>query len=57
MLKWALIFFVLAIIASVFGFGGLSQDMAGIAKILFIIFLVLFVAVVVLALLGIGAVT
>ena len=42
MLKWSLIFFVVAIIAAVFGFGGLSQDLAGIAKILFFIFIVIF---------------
>ncbi len=39
MLKASLIFFVVAIIAAVFGFGGLSQDLAGIAKILFFFFI------------------
>ena len=43
MLKWSVIFFIVAIIAAVFGFGGLSQDLAGIAKILFFIFLIVFV--------------
>ena len=42
MLRWALAFFVIAIIAAVFGFGGISVAAAGIAKILFFIFLVLF---------------
>jgi uncharacterized membrane protein YtjA (UPF0391 family) len=42
MLRWCLIFLVIAIIAAGFGFGGLSQDMAGIAKILFFIFIVIF---------------
>jgi uncharacterized membrane protein YtjA (UPF0391 family) len=42
MLGWSIIFFVVAIIAAVFGFGGLSQDLAGIAKILFFIFIVIF---------------
>jgi uncharacterized membrane protein YtjA (UPF0391 family) len=41
MLKWALAFFVLALIAAVFGFGGIAGASAGIAKILFIGFLVL----------------
>ncbi|RKP45849.1 DUF1328 domain-containing protein [Cohnella endophytica] len=43
MLQWALIFFVVAIVAAIFGFGGLVSAAAGIAKILFFIFLVLFV--------------
>jgi uncharacterized membrane protein YtjA (UPF0391 family) len=41
-LSWALIFFVVAIIAAVFGFGGIASASAGIAQILFFIFLVLF---------------
>lgn len=43
MLSWALTFFVLAIIAAVFGFGGIAAGAASIAKILFILFLVLFI--------------
>lgn len=43
MLSWALTFFVLAIIAAVFGFGGIAVGAASIAKILFFLFLVLFV--------------
>ena len=42
MLKWALIFFVVAIIAAVFGFGGIASASAGIAQILFFVFIVLF---------------
>jgi uncharacterized membrane protein YtjA (UPF0391 family) len=42
MLRWALIFFVVALIAAVFGFFPLAVAAAGIAKILFFIFLVLF---------------
>ena len=42
MLRWALGFFIIAIIAAVFGFGGIAIAAAGIAKILFFIFLVLF---------------
>ena len=43
MLRWALIFFVFALIAGVFGFGGLYAAGMGVAKILFFLFLVLFV--------------
>jgi uncharacterized membrane protein YtjA (UPF0391 family) len=43
MLKWALIFAVLAIVAAVFGFGGLATGFAGIAKILFFVFIGLLV--------------
>jgi uncharacterized membrane protein YtjA (UPF0391 family) len=43
MLSWALIFFVVAIVAAIFGFGGIASASAGIAQILFFIFLVLFV--------------
>ncbi len=43
MLGWALTFFVLAIIAAIFGFGGIAVASAEIAKIIFFAFLVLFV--------------
>lgn len=43
MLYWALLFLVVALIAGVFGFGGIASASAGIAQILFFIFLVLFV--------------
>ncbi len=43
MLKWAAIFFVVSIIAAIFGFGGISQGAESIAKVLFFIFIVLFV--------------
>lgn len=42
MLQWAIGFFVIALIAALFGFTGISAAAAGIAKILFFIFLVLF---------------
>jgi uncharacterized membrane protein YtjA (UPF0391 family) len=42
MLRYALIFLVIAIIAGIFGFGGIAVASAGIAKILFGIFIVLF---------------
>jgi uncharacterized membrane protein YtjA (UPF0391 family) len=42
MLRWALGFFIVALIAAVLGFSGIALAAAGIAKILFYIFLVLF---------------
>jgi uncharacterized membrane protein YtjA (UPF0391 family) len=42
MLGWALTFLVVAIIAAVFGFGGIAVASASIAKIIFLVFLVLF---------------
>lgn len=41
MLQWALIFFILAIIAGAFGFGTIAGAAAGIAQILFFVFLIL----------------
>ncbi|MET0183101.1 MAG: DUF1328 domain-containing protein, partial [Caulobacterales bacterium] len=43
MLGWAIGFFVAAIVAAVFGFGGIATAFAGIAEILFFVFLGLFV--------------
>ncbi|MFP7571167.1 DUF1328 domain-containing protein [Marivita sp. S2033] len=43
MLYWAIIFLVVALIAALFGFGGIASASAGIAQILFFIFLALFV--------------
>jgi uncharacterized membrane protein YtjA (UPF0391 family) len=43
MLRYAVIFFVIAIIAAVFGFGGIAAGATEIAKILFFVFVVLFV--------------
>ncbi|BBU30004.1 MULTISPECIES: DUF1328 family protein [Burkholderiaceae] len=44
MLRYAVIFFIIAIIAAVFGFGGIATGAAEIAKILFFIFIVIFLA-------------
>ena len=41
MLRWALTFLVIALIAAALGFGGIAGASAGIAQILFYIFLVL----------------
>jgi len=42
MLNYAIIFFIIAIIAAVLGFGGIAAGAAEIAKILFFVFLALF---------------
>jgi uncharacterized membrane protein YtjA (UPF0391 family) len=42
MLNWAVAFFVIALIAAIFGFFGIASAAVGIAKILFFVFLVLF---------------
>src|SRR5207253_3551414 len=39
MLYWALVFFIIAIIAAFFGFGGVATTAASIAQILFFVFL------------------
>ena len=40
MLHYAVVFFSIALVAAVFGFGGIAAGAAGIAKILFIVFLI-----------------
>jgi uncharacterized membrane protein YtjA (UPF0391 family) len=42
MLKWAVIFLLIAIVAGIFGFTGVEEASASIAKVLFGIFMVLF---------------
>ena len=43
MLRWALLFLIIAIIAAVFGFTGVAGDATWIARVLFFLFLVVFV--------------
>jgi uncharacterized membrane protein YtjA (UPF0391 family) len=43
MLRWAILFLVVAIIAALFGFGGVAGFSVEAAKILFFVFIVLFV--------------
>lgn len=43
MLRWALIFLVLGLVAALFGFTSIAGAAIGIAKILFYVFLALFV--------------
>jgi uncharacterized membrane protein YtjA (UPF0391 family) len=42
MLYYALVFLVIALVAAIFGFGGVAMTSVYIAKILFFIFLVMF---------------
>ena len=41
MLRWALVFFVVALIAAILGFTGIAMAAAGVAKILFFLFVIL----------------
>ncbi|HLY45172.1 MAG TPA: DUF1328 family protein [Stellaceae bacterium] len=51
MLKLALFFLVVSLVAALFGFTGIAAAAAGIAKILFFIFIAAFVILLVVALL------
>ena len=44
MINWAITFFLLAIVAAFFGFGGLAGTFASLAQFLAVLFVVLFVA-------------
>jgi uncharacterized membrane protein YtjA (UPF0391 family) len=57
LLKWALVFLVISLVAAVFGFGGIAEGAADIAKVLFFVFLVLFAVVGVLAMTAVKSVT
>ena len=52
MLHYAVVFFLIALVAAVFGFGGIAVGAAEIAKILFVIFLVLFLGSLIVGLLN-----
>jgi uncharacterized membrane protein YtjA (UPF0391 family) len=43
MVRWALMFLLVAVVAGLFGFGLIASAFAGIAQIVFFIFLALFV--------------
>ena len=47
MLKWALIFFVISVVAGYFGFTGVASTTRTIAKVLFFIALTIFIIVLV----------
>lgn len=52
LLKWALSFLIVAIIAAIFGFSSIATTAAGISKVLFFIFLAVFVILLLFSLLG-----
>ena len=52
MLRWAFVFLVVALIAALFGFGGIAAAAAGIAKVLFFIAIAIFI---IMLLLGLAA--
>ena len=57
LLQWALIAFVVAIVAALFGFTGVASGAASIGRVLFGLFLVVAVIFLVLALLGVSILT
>jgi len=50
MLYWALVFLVIALVAALFGFGGIAVAAAGIAKLLFFLFVIIFVVTLIMGL-------
>ena len=52
MLKWALIFFIVSLVAGGLGFTGISKATGGIARILFFIFVAIFLIFLVLGLMA-----
>lgn len=52
MLYWALLFFIVSLVAGIFGFGGVADATAGIAQIFFYVFLVFFVVTLIAGLAG-----
>jgi uncharacterized membrane protein YtjA (UPF0391 family) len=52
MLRWALLFFLIAIVAGALGFTNIAAGAASIAKVLFGIFLVIFLVFLVLGLMA-----
>jgi uncharacterized membrane protein YtjA (UPF0391 family) len=50
MIKWAIVFAIISIIAGVFGFTGIAAGSAAVAKILFFIALAIFIVLLVIGL-------
>jgi uncharacterized membrane protein YtjA (UPF0391 family) len=57
MLRWAVIFLIIALVAAVFGFTDVAAASAGIAKILFGIFLFIFLLALILGVMGASRLT
>jgi uncharacterized membrane protein YtjA (UPF0391 family) len=43
MLRWAILFLIIALVAAVFGFGGIAGDAMWIARILALVFVIMFI--------------
>ena len=56
MLRWALIFAVIALLLGVLGFGGIASAFAGIAKLLFFVAIAIFAVLLVLGLIAARAI-
>ena len=56
MLKWALVFFIVSLVAALFGFTGIASGAAAIAKMLFYIALALFVVFLILGVMAAKAI-
>ena len=41
MVRWAILFFIIALVAAIFGFGGIAGDAAWMGKVLLVVFLIL----------------
>ncbi len=50
LLRWALLFFVVSIIAAVLGFGGVAEGAADLARVFFYLFMTIVIVLVILAL-------
>ena len=50
MIKWAIVFALISVVAGIFGFTGIAADSAAVAKILFYIALTIFVVLIVIGL-------
>lgn len=50
LLKWALVFLVISLIAALFGFGGIAAGAADIARVLFYVFVAICVVLFILGL-------
>jgi uncharacterized membrane protein YtjA (UPF0391 family) len=47
MLYWALVFFIISIVAAIFGFTGIAVATAEIARIFFFVFIIVFIVLVI----------
>lgn len=54
MMYWAMVFFLVAIVAALFGFGGISTVAVGMSKTLFFVALIVFLVTLVLGVSGRG---